>query len=268
MALAVSLGTLADEMAADNKHPLFFVLEARPKADAESVADYLAALVDEWSVFQHPRVMIVSAEGRYIAGGIPASGGIQGVGLGVQAGTISGEWRNAAAFVCARLAAGSVADSPAHVATNDSRTLFEVRYWSEAMKDYAETLHDSGHTVLKKYEGRDGIYIARGRLIAPPTSDFQEVPERRRVDKAHRIMREQALPFIEGNSDAISPDYLGGVISSAVATQMAGELRSFRAIVDPDKDFQATGILVVDGIMVVGKRYREIRFRTAFEPAT
>lgn len=275
---AVSCQQIATEMETDHHLPTFIVLEeesfaqvmgdATPETPA-NVATYYQTLSDEWDSFVSPngRVQIVGAQGRYIQGGIAAAGGYEAIADSVSP---IGEWRNAATFLCARYAAAPVNESPAYVKNHRSLTFSEIRHWDSGYRDFMEVLHDLGHVVLKVYDDYEGVYIARARLKSPQDSDFQEGPERRRADKMHRLVYQESLQFLNGDSAITSMDYVGTVVGNRVSTEMQRpgeeEISGFKIILDPEKKFATTGVLWVDLIMYIGKRFKEIRWRTAFAP--
>jgi hypothetical protein len=271
-AFAISVSQILESMETANHLPCFAVLEGAPKVSG-TVEDYLQSLVDEWDPFVHSRVAIVTAEGRYIPGGIRAYGGFAAV---YDAGDTIGEWRNAATLLCAKLAAGAPNVSAGYVKIHRSLTMSEIRYWNEGYQDYMDVLHDMGLTVLKKYDDYDGIYIAKDRIKAASDSDFRDIPERRRADKMHRIAYQTSLQFLgqdtEANSGTGGLDYVKATMDQAVSDAMekpgAAEISGHAIKLDPQKNFASTKILEADLTMFIAGRINGIRWRTAFAPTT
>lgn len=276
---AVSCEQILTEMELTHHLPLFIVLEeqtfeeAMPASTPETpvnITTYYQSLADEWDPFVSPsgRVVVVGAQGRYIPGGIRAAGGYAAIAASADP---IGEWRNAATFLCARLAAAPVNESPAYVAKHKSLTFSDIRHWDTGYRDYMDVLHDLGHIVLKTYDDYEGVYIARGRIKATRDSDFQEIPERRRADKMHRLVYRESLPFLEGDSAITSLDFVSAKVGSVISAEMQRpgeeEISGFKIVMDPEKKFNITGVLWVDLVMYIGKRFKEIRWRTSFAPA-
>lgn len=273
---AVACESILVEMETLHHLPTFIVLEeqsfeeAMPLGTLEDAANfslYYQGLADEWDSFVSPtgRVAVVGAQGRYIPGGIAAAGGISAVINSVDP---IGEWRNAATFLCARLSASPVNESPAYVKNHKSLTFSEIRHWNLGYRDYMDVLHDLGHVVLKQYDDYEGIYIARGKLKSSVDSDFQEIPERRRADKMHRIVYQESLPFIEGDSRLTNIQYMQTVVGNAIKIGMMPmgreEISNFGIAIDPERTFATTGILECDLVMFISNRFKEIRWRTSF----
>jgi hypothetical protein len=134
-----------------------------------------------------------------------------------------------------------------------------------------DVLHDLRHVVLKQYDDYEGIYIARAKMKSSLDSDFQEIPERRRADKMHRLVYQTSLPFIEGDSAITSIQYLETVVSNEIKKKMMypgqEEISSFQIAMDPERSFARTGILEADLMMYISNRFKEIRWRTSFARA-
>jgi len=270
-AFAVSVSQVLETMETENHLPIFAVLEGLPKTSG-TVEEYMQSLVDEWDPFVHSRVAIVTAEGRYIPGGIRAFGGFGAV---YDAGDTIGSWRNAATLLCAKLAAGAPNVSAGYVKIHRSLTMSEIRYWEEGYQDYMDVLHDMGLTVLKKYDDYEGIFIAKDRIKAAGDSDFRDIPERRRADKMHRIAYQNSLQFLNQDTEARSGsgglEYIQATIDQAISDAMekpgAAEISGHAIKLDPEKTFATTKILEADLVMFIKGRINGIRWRTSFAPA-
>ncbi|TGM88495.1 DUF2586 family protein [Leptospira licerasiae] len=220
-AFAVSVSVLLEEMRTQNLFRIFGVLETERKQTAETVESYFLRMQDEWDSYENERVAVIGAEGRYIPGGTDSQGGWN---ASLELADSIGEWRNAATFLCARLAASRVNESAAWVAKNKSRTFIGIRYWTEGYKNYLGALDDLGLTMLKIYPDWQGVYIASDNLMAPSTSDFQNIPELRRANKMHRIVYRGSLPFLkmdtETNSGSGGLDAIKAEVDKKVSEEM------------------------------------------------
>ena len=265
-AQAVSVTSILEDLE-DNHHlPVFAVLEAESIGEGEEPADYYQLVLDEWDTFSHARVCICASEGRYIPGGIEDIGGYSAVT------PKAGEWRNLSAMLTAKLAAGAVNVSAGWVERMRSLTFSEVRHWQEGYRGYADALHDAGLTVLKVYDDYQGVFIARDKIKSHPDSDFQEIPERRRADKMHRIVYRNSLPFLNADSETESGsgglDFFQAAVSRKIAEEMqkpgAAEISGHNITLDPEGDYARTGVLNADIIMEIGQRTKSIKWRTSF----
>ncbi|EKP13434.1 DUF2586 family protein [Leptospira borgpetersenii] len=266
---ATSVSVLLEEMRTQNLFRIFAVLETDRKTDAESIESYFLRIQDEWDSFENERVCVVGAEGNYIPGGIESQGGWN-ASLEL-AGTI-GVWRNAATFLCARLAAHRVNVSAAWVAKNKSRTFIGIRYWNEGYKGYQTAFDDLGLTILQIYPDYQGVFIASDNLMAGPTSDFQNIPELRRANKMHRIVYRESLPFLksdtETNSGSGGLDLLKATIDAKVSSEMerAGEaeLSGHEIKLQPIKTINGRKILPATLKMFIKNRIDAIQWSTEF----
>ncbi|MBE7439124.1 MAG: hypothetical protein HS115_11755 [Spirochaetales bacterium] len=272
-AFAVSVSQVLETMETANHLPCFAILESALKGEESLETYFQEKIVDEWDPFAHPRVGIVTAEGRYIQGGIRNYGGFSAV---YDAGDTIGQWRNAATLLCAKLAAGAPNVSAGYVKLHRSLTLSEIRYWDEGYQDYMDVMHDMGLTVLKKYDDYDGIYIAKDLLKSPNGSDFRNIPERRRADKMHRIAYRESLPFLNMDTEVKSGsggiDYIKATMDQKISNEMespgAAEISGHAIKLDPEKTFSQTGILDADLVMFIRGRVEGIRWRTSFAKAS
>lgn len=152
------------------------------------------------------------------------------------------------------------------------RSFSEIRYWNEGYKDYMDSMHDMRLTVLKEYDDYPGIFIAGDKIKSHPDSDFVEIPERRRADKMHRIVYRESLPFLNGElavaNNATSFDYLKVTCDAAIDSEMKQtgrpEIADHKIILDPDKTFISTQILIARLIMFVPGRLKAIEWTTSF----
>ncbi|AVQ11670.1 Uncharacterized protein XB16_1338 [Leptospira santarosai] len=266
---AISVSTLLEEMRTGNLFRIFAVLEIERKLPSESAETYFLRIQDEWDSYENEKVCVVGAEGRYIPGGINSNGGWN---ASLELAPTIGEWRNAATFLCARLAAHRVNVSAAWVAKNKSRTLIGIRYWNEGYKGYQTAFDDLGLTILQIYPDYQGVYIASDNLMAGSTSDFQYIPELRRANKMHRIVYRESLPFLksdtETNSGSGGLDYLKAMIDAKVSSEMerAGEaeISGHEIKLQPIKTLNGRKILPVTLKMYVKDRIDAIQWSTEF----
>lgn len=269
-AFAVSVNALLEEMESIHNLPVFVILENRPIANSgETIAEYYQALDTEFDPFYSDRVVIVSAQGKYIPGGVANAGGYQ-----IVKEANVGEWRNAATFLTAKLASCAVSVSAAYVKEMKSLTFSEIRHWNEGYRDYMELLHDKRHCVLKEYNDYPGIFISRDRIKSHPDSDFIEIPERRRADKMHRLVYQTSLPFLNQDTETKSGsggmDFVKLTCDAEVSKQMeqsgSAEISGHTIVLDPDKSFKTTRILKAQLAMKVAGRIKAIEWTTSFAP--
>lgn len=268
-AFAMSCQAILEEMRTLHHLPVWMVLESRGKNVGETEALYYQFIQDEYDPFQSDRILIVVAEGRYIKGGITASGGYAAVKA---AGDTIGEWRNAATMLTAKAAAGAVNVSTAYVKEMRSLTFSEIRYWNTGYRNYMDLLHDMGLVVLKEYDDYEGIFIARDKIKSGPASDFKELPERRRADKMHRILYKESLPFLnadtETNSGSGGLKYLQIVIDSKISQEMEApgraEITRHEIVLDPNNTFKTDRILHALCRMYIRGRIAAIEWTTSF----
>ncbi|UPY76754.1 DUF2586 domain-containing protein [Leptospira weilii] len=266
---AVSVAVLLEEMRTQNLFRIFAVLETDRKTDTESIESYFLRIQDEWDSFVNERVCVVGAEGRYIPGGIESQGGWN---ASLEFAGAIGEWRNAATFLCARLAAHRVNVSAAWVAKNKSRTFIGIRYWNEGYKGYQTAFDDLGLTILQIYPDYQGVFIASDNLMAGATSDFQYIPELRRANKMHRVVYRESLPFLksdtETNSGSGGLDYLKAVIDAKVSSEMerAGEaeISGHEIKLQPIKTVNGRKVLPATLKMFIKDRIDAIQWSTEF----
>ncbi|EKS10255.1 DUF2586 family protein [Leptospira santarosai] len=266
---AISVSTLLEEMRTQNLFRIFAVLEIERKSTSESAETYFLRIQDEWDSYENEKVCVVGAEGRYIPGGINSNGGWN---ASLELAPTIGEWRNAATFLCARLAAHPVNVSAAWVAKNKSRTLIGIRYWNEGYKGYQTAFDDLGLTILQIYPDYQGVYIASDNLMAGSTSDFQYIPELRRANKMHRIVYLESLPFLksdtETNSGSGGLDYFKATIDAKVSSEMerAGEaeISGHEIKLQPIKTLNGRKVLPVTLKMYIKDRIDAIQWSTEF----
>lgn len=266
-AFAVSVNTKLSTMETDYHLPTFAILQAKSKTDLQTETQYFQSLIDEWDPFQSDRVAIVAFEGRYISGGVVASGGYQTV---VESGI--GEWRNGATMLTAKLAAGAPNVSAGWVQYMKSLTFSEIRYWTTSYQNYMDTMHDMGLTVGKVYDDYEGVFIAKDKIKCHPDSDFKEIPERRRADKMHRLVYQNSLPFLNADTEVRSGSgglaylkaYIDGKISGEMEAQGRAEITKHEIQLDPDKTFATTRILKAKLKMFIAGRIKAIEWTTSF----
>lgn len=265
-AFAVSVNSVLNTMETDYHLPTFVILEAETKTTGTE-AEYFQSIIDEWDPFQSDRVCIVAFEGRYVSGGVAASGGYQTV---VEAGI--GEWRNGATMLTAKLAAGAPNVSAGWVRFMKSLTFSEIRYWTTGYQDFMDTMHDMGITVGKVYDDYEGVFIAKDKIKCHPDSDFKEIPERRRADKMHRLVYQNSLQFLNADTEVRSGSgglvyvkaYIDGKISGEMEAQGRAEITKHEIQLDPDKTFATTRILKVKLKMFIAGRIKAIEWTTSF----
>lgn len=172
----------------------------------------------------------------------------------------------------AKIAAAPVNVSIGYVKDMRSLTFSEIRYWNEGYRDYMDLLHDMGLMVLKEYDDYEGIFVARDKIKASSSSDFKELPERRRADKMHRILYRESLQFLNMDTEVDSGsgglEYLKTYIDSKIAAEMEApgrkEISGHEIVLDPNKTFNVDRILRAKCRMFVSNRTQAIEWETSF----
>lgn len=275
-ATAVAIGQLLLEMRNEKLFRLFAVLEVEGKLTtpvAETVPAYFQRIQDEWDSFRSENVCVVSAEGRYIAGGIESAGGWNAAKEISEANEI---YRNAATFLSARIAASRVNESAAWVKKNKSRTFIGIRYWNGAYNTYLKPLDSIGLTMLQMYPDERGVFIASDNLMAAADSDFKNIPEMRRKNKLERIIYKTSLPFLKmdtetnsgsGGLDAVKA-YCDKAVSESMEKPGESELSGHEIVFGKIKKVGNQKVLPATIKMFIKDRLDAIQWTTQFGQAT
>lgn len=270
--IAVSVLQILNDMEKNFHFPTFAILEAKsPDTEIttrEQFDVYAQELIEHWEPFESTRICVCASVGRYIPLGIANYGGYDLVKDMPELGT----WRNCSTLLTAKLACGAPNVSAAWVEKMQSLTMSEIRYWNLGYRDWMDILHDANLTVLKQYDDKDGIFIAKDQIKAPADSDFLNIPERRRADKMHRLVYRHSLPFLNSdtyaNSGSGGLDFLKAFIDSKISEEMeiqgASEISGHEIILDPNGTFANTWVLEAILRMFVSGRVQAIEWTTSF----
>lgn len=274
-AVAVSIGQLLTEMRNEKLFRLFAIVEIEGKQTelaAETIPAYFQRMQDEWDSFKSENVCVVGAEGRYISGGIESAGGWNAAKEISEANEV---YRNAATYLCARIAASRVNESAAWVKKNKSRTFIGIRYWNGAYNTYLKPLDSIGLTMLVMYPDERGVFIASDNLMAPSDSDFQFIPEMRRKNKIERIIYKTSLPFLKmdtetnsgsGGLDAVKA-YCDKAVSEAMEIAGQSEISGHEIVLGKIKKVGNQKVLPATIKMFIKDRIDVIQWTTQFGQA-
>ena len=89
-------------------------------------------------------------------------------------------------------------------------------------------LDDSRYTVLRTWDGVQGVYINRPRVFSPDGSDFQLLPHRRVLNLAHQALRAYFLRRL--NSPVLVDKTTGFILESEALEIEAGATAAMRAL--------------------------------------
>jgi len=131
---------------------------------------------------------------------------------------------------------------------------------------HISALDDARFITFRTYEGMPGFYVNDGRIMAPPTSDYQQVETRRTVDKASREVRLAGLRFHKG------PATPGGIAAFQAALQVPlgvmiadGEIMGGRVVIPAGQNVLSTGKLRAQLRIVPVPIMREIELEIGLE---
>jgi hypothetical protein len=143
--------------------------------------------------------------------------------------------RSAAWPVAARLSQQDVRRDAARV--RDDREGGALEGVTRLYRDEYVTggLDDARFTTLRTFPGKPGFFIANGRMMASPTSDYQYVQYRRIMDVACGINYLAMLDFL--NDDAVRVNATNGFIHEvdARAIEAAVEAKLRSELTDKDR---------------------------------
>lgn len=144
--------------------------------------------------------------------------------------------RPAAWPIVNRLMRSTISRDPGAVADGTLRGLGVNADGVTLHRDERKTpgLHDARFATLRTFLGRPGHFITGGKMMAPPNSDFSDVPNRQVLDVASRITYEALLLYV--NVDLRVKDDGSGAIEEAEAQRIEKAIRAKlrAALLSPD----------------------------------
>jgi len=157
---------------------LFFVAQARYKATAESVDEYVTSLAEA------ERGVITSTRLQVCAGWIEEADSNGQVDTRGMIGVYSG-----------MLAQRGVHQGPDAVRYGSIKAATAIK--PDGLNDgHIETLKNTGYVTVRKITGLTGIYITSGQMMSEEGSDYNLVERRRVMDKACRQIRSAQLFYL------------------------------------------------------------------------
>lgn len=234
----VTLAALRGEWITKYKHRVFFIVEVAPRDvdNNETVNAYALARINDAKAFKELGVLPIFQRGRYNA---------------------TGEMRNLANVLAAKLSAARVHESPGFVAKFAFLTVTELEDYDalsnrdEDEKSWLDLLQENGYIVAVKYEDYAGFYFSSAKTMAPETSSFNRVQKLRTADKVCVVVRRSIMQYIQSPNHAEAG--LGGVaalktdIDNAIAGRM--EIKGNRELDSHETILAAAQPKIKEGIV-------------------
>jgi len=141
----------------------------------------------------------------------------------------------------------------------------------EHYADWA-ALDEAGYIIYRTFPTLNGYFFNDDPMCAPISDDYSNLYLGRVIDKATIIAYSTYIGSIMDNvqvdsngkiPDAFCKSYQQ-MITRAISAQMADEISSFDAYVNPDQDILATGVMDVDCKIVPQGLLREIKVNLSF----
>lgn len=221
---AAALWTLcaaeADTMFDTLKRPVFFVCEARNKTAAESIDQYVTALVTEKGSFTSRRVAVVAGRGE----------------LAALDGTVRDS--NVAPILMGFLARAKVSESPGKVRKFPMPLMTDLR--PTGIKDaHIQILDEAGFITARRYIDYAGFYVTNFRMMAPEGSDYGYGEVRRTADKISRQLRKASIGFMQFEGDASGIAAYKAALEqplNEMKKETVREINDFEVVIPPGQD--------------------------------
>lgn len=232
-----ALGVKADELW--NLHrPTFFICETRLPAAAETIDEWVTAMVAEAGGFAHRFVVVCAGYGDISAGNGLRQ--IRNAG-GILSGTIT--------RIPVQRSIGNVMEC----------AVANVGLPADFNNAHAKALDDAGFVTLRRYAGLDSVYFANGRTQAEVTSDYQFVEVLRVVFKAVRLSRIAALKSLQAEATTAGVAKVRADISTALDSMVEAipqEMAGYTVNIPANQDIVNNGLAVeedLEGIPIIRK---------------
>lgn len=234
----VTLAALRSEWITKYKHRVFFIVEAiaRDIENSETVATWATARINDAKAFKELGVLPVIQRATY---------------------SVTGDIRNLANVLAAKLSAARVHESPGFVDKFAFLTVTALEDYDALSnrddddKSWLDLLQENGYIVAVKYEDYPGFYFSSAKTMAPETSSFNRIQKLRTADKVCVVTRRAIMKYIQSPNHAEAG--LGGVaalkadIDNAIASRMEvkgnRELDSHETILSTDQPKIKEGIV-------------------------
>jgi hypothetical protein len=246
-ALATKAGT------AENQYRyIHFLAEARGPSAAETVDQWVTALLAQKSSFSSSRVSI--CVGRFEVSDMGTGRIVDRNGAGIYAGRVSS--------IAVQISPGKVMDGPlpSVVSLNPAGI----------NEGHIQTLDEAGFITFRQYVGLSGFYITNGRIAAETTSDFKYVELRRPMDEACTLVRAAALRFEHAEIDPTNTEKSFSALEAQLTAPLdtmvgAGEIAQGRVSIPRDQDVLATSKIRIKVRMVPMAIMRWIELEIGYE---
>lgn len=114
-------------------------------------------------------------------------------------------------------------------------------------------LNDAGYIFYRTYSAKNGYYLSDDPTAAPLSDDYSSLSLGRIIDKAIVICYEtyisEIMDSVEVDQNGNIPQsycvYYEGLIDSAIALQMEGEISDFESYVDPQQNILSTSTMQI-----------------------
>ncbi|NUN13493.1 MAG: DUF2586 family protein [Myxococcales bacterium] len=164
--------------------------------------------------------------------------------------------RNGAGVYCGRLSSLPVQRSPGRV---QDGALKSVLGHAAALTDaQIEQLDNARYVTFRTFINAQtavGMYVTLPRTMAVITSDYKYVMNRRVMDKALRLVREAAIPFLQDEVD-LQPD-----ASSASLARFQAVLEAPLDQMAADKEIVSGRVVIPEGQNIVGTSTIEVEVK-------
>lgn len=227
---AVSVKQL--ELLDQYRKPIFFVLEAGEKEDAEKMPEYISRLENDRKKVGNYDLQVVAARGSYT--------GMDGVTRDI----------NLASVVCGWYARASVQESIGRTAVYSiPDTKLSNLLPADLQEADIEALDQAGYLTFRQYDGLAGYYVTNARVMCPEGSDYRYAEDTRVKNKIIRLTRQAALKRLQEDVDLADVDAdlqaKAQFILADVKKEMLdkGEISDIRVIVPEGQDIQRTETL-------------------------
>lgn len=205
---------------------IHILAEAKPPAPGQTVDEWVSALAAEAEDIASTRLSVCAAFGR-----------VADISTGRQA------VRNLAGLYAGRVSAIGVHQHPGEVALGAIPSVVALAP-NGINAAHISALDDARFVTFRTYEGFPGHYVNDGRIMAAPTSDYQQVETRRVVDKAARQVRIAALRFHKGPATPAGLAAFQAALQVPLgAMQADGEILGAQVVIPPGQNILSTGRL-------------------------
>lgn len=232
---------------------IHFLAEARGLNDAETVDQWVTALLALKASFASSRVSICAGRFEMVD---------MGTGRQVD--------RNGAGIYSGRVSSLLVGISPGKVMEGPLPSIVELRP-AGINEGHILALDQAGFITFRQYVGLSGFYVTNGRMAAESISDYRFVELRRPMDKACGLVRTAALRYEHAEIDPTNMEKSLAAMEAALTAPLdimaapKNEIASGRVVIPRDQDILASSKLRVKVRIVPLGTMREIEIEIGYE---